>query len=106
MVWTEKGLQGLIAFLWLLVAVIWQARRWLLSSKVDPHLTALGAAFLSGYAAHLVHMRSESFAGRPQMQMLWFLIAMVVVIDRLITEASVQSTPEKETSTARLGWSR
>jgi len=86
MVWAETGLHGLIAFGLLLIAPFWQARRWLLKTSVAPHLVILGTGLLGGLVTHIVHMRSENFNGRAQIQLLWFLIAMTVVVNQLISQ--------------------
>lgn len=89
MIWAETGIQGLIAFVLLLIAPIVQARRWLFAKGPPSHLVILGITILGGLVTFMVHMRSESFNARPQDQLLWFLIAALVITNRLIDRARV-----------------
>lgn len=86
-IWAEMGFQGLIAFVLFLVASVWQAGRWLFRNDVSPHLTILAVSLLSGLTAYMIHMRSETLNGRSQIQLLWFIIAMIVVVNQLITQS-------------------
>lgn len=92
MVWAETGLQGLIAFALLLIAPVWQARRWLLRTEVAPHLAILATSLLGGLTTYIVHMRSENFNARSQTQLLWFIIAMTVVLNQLIAQKEPAAT--------------
>jgi putative inorganic carbon (HCO3(-)) transporter len=91
LVWAETGIQGLIAFLLLLASPIWQSRRWLFQIRSAPPLAILGVSLIGAYSAHIVHMMGENFNGRPQIQMLWFIIAMIVAVGQLITQEQTDS---------------
>lgn len=82
-VWAELGLQGLIAFVLLIVAVVWQSGKWLFKKNIPPNLVVLITSVLAGITVHVVHMRSETFTGRPHVLLFWFMVAMGAVINRL-----------------------
>ena len=86
-IWANMGLQGLVFFVLFLIAAIWPARRWLFQNNAPPHLVILAVGLLSGLTTHLIHMRSETFNGRSQTQLLWFIIAMLVIINQFITQS-------------------
>ncbi len=84
MVWSETGLQGLFAFVMLLMVPFWQARRWILSASLNSEFIVLQASLLGALVSYMIHMRSENFNGRSQIFLLWFIWAMLTVIHRLI----------------------
>ena len=88
LVWTETGPQGLIAFSLVLIAAAWQARRWLFRFRtgIAPHLLILAVSLLGAFAGYAFHMTTEGFASRSNVQILWFIIAMMVAVNRLIAE--------------------
>ena len=82
LIWVEKGLFGLFAFLWFLGATIrcgwrcWRARDRLWS------LLALG--LMSGVIGHAVHMQVDFFKLRPHVQLLWLSAAVISAIHGVI----------------------
>jgi hypothetical protein len=82
--WSQLGPQGLAAFVLLLIAPIWQTRRWLFRSSTASHYVILAAGLLGGLAAHMLHMTSETFSGGPPVELLWFILAMIVAVNWLI----------------------
>jgi O-antigen ligase len=86
LVWTDTGLQGLAAFVLLLVATAWQNRQWLFSRQIDSRFTNLAASLLGALACYSFHMFSEGFASRPNVQVLWFIIAMGVATNQLVAQ--------------------
>jgi len=86
LVWSETGPQGLVAFVLLLIAAAWQAGRWLFQSKKPAHLSILFASFLGALVGYALHMTTEGFASRANVQILWFIIAMIVAVDQLVAQ--------------------
>jgi len=85
--WAELGIQGLAAFVLLLLAAIWRAGRQLIRSKQDIQLSMLPASLLAAFASYALHMSTEGFSSRSNMQILWFLIALIVAIDPIIEQS-------------------
>ena len=88
LVWSETGPQGLVAFVLLLIAAAWQAGRWLFQSKEPAHLSILVASFLGALVGYALHMTTEAFASRANIQILWFIIAMIVAVDKLVAQTA------------------
>jgi len=103
LVWSETGPQGLVAFSLLLVAAAWQARRWLFRTDIAPHLFILAAATLGALVVYAFHMRMEGFSSRTNLQQLWFIITMMVVVNQLIAQtASDVASARSQESGGRL----
>jgi O-antigen ligase len=98
LLWAELGIHGLIIFIWLLLAAALQSRSWLRNTEAPLDIVILGASFLAGLVAHITHMLSESFHARNEVYLLWLVIAMMVVINRLATQGEVTHifTDDKE----------
>ncbi len=86
LVWAETGLQGLLAFVLLLVAPIWLARRWLFRTTIPSRLRILAASFLGMLAGYAFHMNTEGFSSRANVQIFWFVLAMSAAINQLIIQ--------------------
>ena len=83
LVWAEIGIGGLVAYLWFLVATIRRGwRRW---KQFDPYVAPLAVGLTAGLIGHLVHMQVETFNGRPQIQLLFLVAALIVVLSRIDT---------------------
>jgi O-antigen ligase len=98
LVWAETGLQGLVAFAFVLLATAWYTRRWLFRTGQQPKFTILGAGFLSALAGYAFHMNTEGFSSRPNVQILWFLVGMITALTQLI-----QNMPAAEQQRALAG---
>jgi len=79
LVWAETGLGGLIAFIWFMASTI--RLGWKGWKAADPLLSPLAFGFTAALIGHVVHMQLDLFSGRPQVQMLWVVAALVAVID-------------------------
>jgi O-antigen ligase len=84
LVWAETGLQGLATFVLLLLAVAWQSRHWLSRAAENPGKIILAAGFLSALVAYAFHMNTEGFSSRANVQIFWFMMAMLTALTRLI----------------------
>ena len=89
LVWAEVGIGGLVAFLWFLVATI--RRGWQRWTRADPLLSPLALGFTAALMGHMVHMQVELFNGRPQIQLLWVVAALVGVMSRIDAPSSSHS---------------
>jgi putative inorganic carbon (hco3(-)) transporter len=86
-VWAETGLVGLAAFLWFLIATI---RRGLHGWKQrDPFLSPLALGFTAALVGQMVHMQVDLFNGRPQLQLLVTVAALIGSISRMETRGSL-----------------
>jgi hypothetical protein len=87
LVWSELGPQGLAAFVLLLVSVAWQAKRYIFRKDIDPRLAILPASLLAGLAGYALHMTTEGFAARGNLELLWFAIALTPAVNEMIRQS-------------------
>jgi O-antigen ligase len=84
LVWSEAGIFALLAFIWFLAATI--RRGWRASQAGDPLLSPLALGITAGIIGQLAHMAVDLFQSRPQVQLLWFvaalLAAMLAIVER------------------------
>lgn len=81
LVWAESGILALAAFLWTLGAAL--ARGWRRASSVDPLLAPPALGLAVGLLGSMIHMTVEIYHGRPQVQLLWLVLALLLVLPRL-----------------------
>lgn len=88
LVWSETGLIGLAAFLFFLLTTIYQGwRGWLLKDRLlSPIALAFGAAIMG----QMIHMTVDIFKGRPQVQLLWLVAAIIIAIQKIGSESHEQ----------------
>lgn len=79
LVWTETGIGGMLAFTWFLLATL--ARGWRCWRLRDPVISPLALAFTTGMLGQMVHMLTDMFHNRPQVQLLWLTAALIVAIN-------------------------
>jgi O-antigen ligase len=81
LVWAETGALGLIAFVWFLVAIIWEGvKAWRLRTS-SLALLALGCA--SAVMCSMIQMTVEPGRGGAAGHFLWVLAGLVTVLNRL-----------------------
>ncbi len=80
LVWAETGILALLAFLWVLVSAI--RTGWRGSTTGDRLLAPIALGLAAGIVANMIHMTVDRFHFRPQIQMLWVVIALILVIPR------------------------
>lgn len=86
LVWAELGVLGLLSFLGFLGHSllcgwrVWQAR--------DRALSPLALALVCGIVGQLVHMHLDLFHARPQVQLLWMLCAILVVMHHFVRNSA------------------
>jgi len=83
LIWVETGLVGLAAFLWFLIATIRRGGdRW---KRRDPLLSPLALGFTAALVGQMVHMQADLFNGRPQLQLLMTVAALIGAMSRIET---------------------
>lgn len=78
LVWSEKGVLGLVTFIWFLIATIHQGWRCWMSK--DRLLSSLALGFSVAIIGQMVHMNVDIFNGRPQTQLLWLIAGLLTAI--------------------------
>ena len=82
LIWAEKGPLGLGAFMWFLVAAIRRGWRcWLAHDRV---WSLLAFGLTTGIIGHAVHMQVDFFKGRPYVQLLWVMAALIAALEGVI----------------------
>ena len=82
LVWAENGLFALLAFSAFLLITIWRGLSAITFAKHP--LAPLSVAIGCGVIATGIHMHFDIFNSRPQVQTLWVLAAVAVVVQRMI----------------------
>ena len=85
--WAELGIQGLVAFILLLLATASQAIRQLIKYRHEIQLAILPASLLAAFASYAMHMATEGFSSRANVQLLWLLIALIMAIDPILYQS-------------------
>lgn len=75
LVWSETGLIGLLAYLWIFVNII--RRGWRLWKGGDALFAPVGLGIVAVAWGLLSHMLVEDFSSRPIIQFVWILAAMI-----------------------------
>jgi O-antigen ligase len=97
MVWAELGIPGLTAFLWALLAAAGQGVRWLTQRGSGARRFVFTASLLSALVGYALHMKTDVFASRMPVQLLWFVFALITAVGNLRhTEANTNSKRELE----------
>jgi len=96
LIWAEDGIWGLAAFVLLLIAAAWQAARLVFLPGLDKNLAVLPAGLLAVLTGYSFHMTNEGFASRVNLQLLWFVLALIMAIKPLLEESvsGPKTTPE------------
>ncbi len=84
LVWAETGLQGLIAFALFLLFTMWQAGRILFRKGLALEYTVIAAGLLGALVGYAYHMTTEGFASRVNLQILWFMVALVAAYGPIV----------------------
>jgi hypothetical protein len=91
-IWAETGLFGFLALIWFLLALAGQAIRTVITS-VDPYVVIFIASLLAAGIAYTFRLTNDPFDGRPEVQLLWFLAALIAVTARLAKETGQIGDP-------------
>jgi O-antigen ligase len=81
LVWAEGGIFALLAFGWFLVATL--RRGWRCAEHSDSTLAPLVVGLAAGVAGQIVHMAVDIFQDRAQVEALWLVAALLVVIETI-----------------------
>ena len=82
LVWAETGLASLVAFLTVLVTAL--RRGWEAVVASDRSLAPIAVGLVAGVAANMIHMLVDIFHARPQTQMLWLSLALILAVWRMV----------------------
>lgn len=91
LIWAETGIGALLAFLWFLLATI--RRGWRTWLRGDAVLSPLALAFTVAIMGQMIHMGVARFSGRPPVQMLW-LVAAIITATYLVSGREGQGAVE------------
>jgi O-antigen ligase len=78
LVWAETGIFGLLFFVLFLISTIRQGSR--ITKFNDPFLSPLALGFAAAITGQMAHMFFDVFHGRPQVQLLWVIAALLMVM--------------------------
>jgi len=78
LLWAETGIVGLVAFVWLLLAILHRGRQSWKSN--DRLLSPLALGFTAAILGHMAHMFVDFFNQRPQVQLLWLIAGLITAI--------------------------
>lgn len=84
LVWAETGTGAFLAFVAFLVTAIHLGIRTV--RMHDRLLSPLALAFTTAIVGHMAHMMVDLFNGRPQVQLLWVIIAILTILNRLVLD--------------------
>ena len=101
LIWAETGLLSLVAFLWFLGTTM--RRGWQCWRCSDPVLAFPALAFAAAIAGQMIHMGVARFTGRPQVQLLWLVSAIIAAIVCLNDEGEAAPAPAASHDRP-LGW--
>lgn len=94
LVWSETGIIGLAAFIWVMVAAV--RRGWRAIRSHDRVLSPLAIGLTTGIIANMIHMTVDIFHSRTQVQMLWLVMALILAIASM-----TPATPKRASTLTR-----
>lgn len=94
LVWSETGLIGFLAYLWIFANLI--RRGWRLWKGRDGLFGPLGLGVVAVACGLLSHMLVEDFSSRPIIQFVWVLAALVAGCELIQNRERAQSASVKE----------
>jgi O-antigen ligase len=78
LVWAETGIFGLFFFVMFLISTIRQGFK--ISQTNDSFLSPIALSFVAAISGQMAHMFFDVFHGRPQVQLLWLIAALAMVV--------------------------
>ncbi|HNT76574.1 MAG TPA: O-antigen ligase family protein [Anaerolineae bacterium] len=87
LIWAELGIGGLLVFLSMLATTAFHNVKALIRQR-DAQVFMVAATLLGALGGYCSHMRSDVFATRAHVTLLWFMIALTAALVRLSEEAS------------------
>jgi len=101
LVWSETGIVGLIAFLWIYGNLI--LRGWRLWRTGDALFAPLGLTIVAALCGFMSHMLVDQFSGRPMIQMVWMFAALIAACEVIRgNETAGRATAQVDKSHAEL----
>lgn len=80
-IWSQAGFTALLAFLWFLGATLRRARS--LAWSRDPFLSPVAVGLGAAVIGHMAHMLVDIFQGRPNLELLWLIAALLVAMSTM-----------------------
>ncbi len=75
LVFAETGIGGFLAYILFLLVTV--KRGWQVWRKAEPALALIGLALTAAVLGQMLHMFVDVFHGRPQVQLLWLVAALI-----------------------------
>ena len=94
LVWSETGIIGLFAYLWIFANII--RRGWRLWKGRDTLFAPLGLGIVAAVCGLLSHMLVEDFSSRPIIQFVWILAALIAGCELIQSSERAQYASVKE----------
>jgi hypothetical protein len=85
--WAERGPQGLLAFIILLVLTATQIGKWFFRSDIEERYLIMAAGFFGMLLSYIIHMFTEGMATRANLEILFFIIALTVIGNQLAVQS-------------------
>ncbi len=93
LVWAETGLFGLLFFVLFLLSTIRQGFK--ITQIGDRVFSPLALGFTTAVVGHMVHMFFDVFHGRSQVQLLWLVAALIMVLSYLLLPVKLNAGNEE-----------
>jgi len=91
LVWSETGLIGLLAYVWIFGNII--RRGWRLWKGRDALLAPFGLGVVAAACGLLSHMLVEDFSSRPIIQLVWILAALIAAAELIQNREHAEGEP-------------
>lgn len=98
LVWADTGPLGLATFVWLLITAGALGAKWIIWPGTHSHSSVLVASLVGALVGYSINMRSEAFGGRLREQLLWLIIALIVVATQFVATSLSDKTPDIRSS--------
>jgi O-antigen ligase len=104
LVWAEGGIGALLAFVWFLTTTF--RKGWQTWKAADPALSMCALACTAAAISHTIHLHLDLFSGREQVQLLWLMCALIVVMRYIPAPVVVARHSTRTTGVVEPGISR
>ena len=92
LVWAEAGIGAVLAFIWFLLSTLWRGVR--CARLCDGSLSPIAVGLAAGVAGQVVHMALDIFQDRSQVEALWLVAALLVVIELILRQDANPAAPD------------
>ena len=98
--WAEAGFAALLALLWFLGSSL--RRGWKTFARAGP-LSPLALGLTASILSAMVTMGVERFIGRPLVQLLWLVAALLVAVEALGPRTELDTSAQRSVGTSEPG---